>query len=86
MSLSKPTNKFFINFSNDVQTTSPLGTVDDELFPFNKVNVNVLIAHYGDGHMRPELFEPFAKFEKRQKEYERTRAIYKCAIDKIGKS
>jgi len=36
--------------------------------------------------MRPELFEAFAKFEERQKEYERARAIYKYAIDKIEKS
>ena len=36
--------------------------------------------------MRPELFEVFAKFEERQKKYERIRAIYKYAMDKIGKS
>lgn len=36
--------------------------------------------------MDPNIFVSFAKFEARQQEYERTRAIYKFALDKVPKT
>lgn len=44
------------------------------------------VAYYGDLILKPEIFIAFAKFEEKQKEYERARSIYKYAIDKISKS
>ncbi|XP_002125953.2 crooked neck-like protein 1 [Ciona intestinalis] len=43
------------------------------------------VEFYGDDHLEAMLFVGFAKFEERQKEYERARVIYKYAIDRIDK-
>nr|XP_002125953.1 crooked neck-like protein 1 [Ciona intestinalis] len=43
------------------------------------------VEFYGDDHLEATLFVGFAKFEERQKEYERARVIYKYAIDRIDK-
>ncbi|XP_011309242.1 protein crooked neck [Fopius arisanus] len=40
---------------------------------------------YGDEHIDEKLFIAFAKFEEGQKEHERTRVIYKYALDRLPK-
>ncbi|XP_065844556.1 crooked neck-like protein 1 isoform X2 [Oscarella lobularis] len=40
---------------------------------------------FGDENMDERLYVAFAKFEERQKEHERARAIYKYALDRIPK-
>ncbi|KAI9188889.1 NineTeen Complex (NTC) component [Blastocladiella emersonii ATCC 22665] len=44
------------------------------------------VAYLGDDHVTPTLLAAFAKFETRQKEYERARAIYQYALSTLPKS
>ncbi|XKL64727.1 hypothetical protein PGB90_004813 [Kerria lacca] len=39
--------------------------------------------YFGDDYMDEDLFIAFAKFEERQKEYERVKVLYKYALDRI---
>lgn len=43
------------------------------------------VEFFGDDYMDEDLFVAFAKFEEKQKEYERAKVIFKYALDRIPK-
>ncbi|XP_033124817.1 crooked neck-like protein 1 [Anneissia japonica] len=55
-------------------------------FPGNSRSVyERSIEFFGEDNMEEDLFVSFAKFEERQKEFERSRVIYKYALEHIPK-
>jgi crooked neck len=43
------------------------------------------VEFFGDDHLYESLYVAYARFEEQHKEYDRARAIYKYALDKIPK-
>ncbi|KAI9594755.1 hypothetical protein BDF19DRAFT_471519 [Syncephalis fuscata] len=65
----------WVKFEEDLSNVDQVREIFDNAFQF-----------LGDDHMDQKLVIAFAKFETKQREYERARSIYKYALERMPKS